>query len=102
MALNKFKSFDVDIDDSRHLLCATPGCGRRWSVNFGKPLCSLHQWGSNPIRSEARDLTQAEKDNIHDKKFWAKRIMAEHDIGIKRPIAVVEMAKRALKLDVQP
>jgi len=92
----------VNSDDTKHLLCATPGCGRRWSINIERPMCSLHQWGSMPTRSEPRELTQADRDNINDKRFWAKRIMAEHDIGIKRPVAVVEMAKRALKLDVQP
>lgn len=24
------------------LLCRAPGCGRRWTCDFGKPLCSEH------------------------------------------------------------
>jgi len=85
-------------EDTKHLLCTSPGCGRRWSVDIERPMCSLHQWGSFPTRNEPREVTQAEIDNIKDKRFWAKRIVAQHEAGIKRPIVVVEMAKRALNV----
>jgi hypothetical protein len=97
MAITKFAK-PIEQDNFRELLCAIPGCGARWSVNFGKPMCSLHQWGQYPVRSESRSLTQEERDNIHDKKWWAKKIMSDVEEGIKKPIAVVEMAKRALKI----
>lgn len=97
MAITKFKK-PVEQDDNRELLCAIPGCGARWSVNLGKPMCSLHQWGEYPVRSESRSLTQEERDNSHDKKWWAKKIMRDVEAGIKKPIVVVEMAKRALKI----
>ena len=32
-------------DDEKRLLCTTPGCGKRWSVNMGSPKCSFHAWG---------------------------------------------------------
>jgi hypothetical protein len=100
MALTNFKktSQEASFDDGKELLCTHGGCGMRWSVNFGRPLCSYHQWGSWPVRSEHRELTQEEKANVNDKKYWAKRILAEHQLGVKKPIEVVEMAKRALRI----
>ncbi len=100
MALTNFKktSQESTIDEGRYLLCTQPGCGKPWSINIERPLCSFHQWGSWPVRSEHRELTQEEKANVNDKKYWAKRILAEHQLGVKKPIEVVEMAKRALRI----
>ena len=84
------------------LKCTMPNCPDRWSVNIGRPLCSFHQWGKSPIRTEPRELTHDEIANINDKKYWAKKIVRDEQMGTKRPIAVMEMAKRALKIYVQP
>ena len=54
------------------------------------------------MRIEPRELTQDEIANIQDKKYWAKKIVQEEKLGIKRPVAVIDMAKRALKIYVQP
>ena len=87
-------------EDTKHLLCTSPSCGQRWSIDIERPLCSFHKWGSNPTRTEPRDVTQADMDNIKDKRYWAKRILAENNIGIRRPVAVVEMAKRAMNVQL--
>ena len=88
-------------NDESSLQCTMPGCHERWSVNIGRPLCSFHQWGKHPVRIEPRELTQDEIANIQDKKYWAKKIVQEEKLGIKRPVAVIDMAKRALKIYVQ-
>ena len=88
-------------NDESSLQCSMPGCTDRWSVNIGRPLCSYHQWGKSPIKTEQRDITQEDIANIHDKRFWAKKILRDEKIGIKRPLAVLEMAKTAMKVHVQ-
>lgn len=37
----KMESFD----EERRLMCTTPSCRNRWSVNMGLPKCSFHAWG---------------------------------------------------------
>lgn len=32
----------AESQSDRHLMCAAHGCPLRWSVNFGEPLCSVH------------------------------------------------------------
>jgi hypothetical protein len=96
--LIKSKKQEADFDNGKDLVCTHPGCGMPWSINIERPLCSYHQWGVYPSRVEQREQTQADKANVNDKKYWAKRIIAEHDLGVKKPVEVVAMAKRALKI----
>lgn len=57
MAFNAFgKKKDEPIDDERKLLCTEPGCGRRWTVDLGRPMCSYHQW-SNQKPATMRDIS---------------------------------------------
>jgi hypothetical protein len=98
MALTKFKINESQPSNDFELQCSAYGCNERWSVKIEKPLCSFHQWKQWPVRSEAKFDIQENKDNIHDPKWWAKRILRDHNAGMIKPIAVVEMAKRALKV----
>lgn len=46
MALNNFARKEPELNnDEQRLMCTTPGCNKRWSVNMGSPKCSFHQWG---------------------------------------------------------
>ena len=39
---NRDQRIAADANSERHLMCAAHGCPLRWSVNFGEPLCSVH------------------------------------------------------------
>lgn len=39
---NKTEKFD---DDYARLLCSVSGCGKRWTIQIDRPMCSFHQWG---------------------------------------------------------
>jgi len=43
-----------DNDEYAKLLCSVPNCGRLWSVRVDKPMCSKHQWGDNPFKSNVK------------------------------------------------
>ena len=48
MALTNFKNNvgkPTDDDEYARLLCSVPGCGKRWTVQIDRPMCSFHQWG---------------------------------------------------------
>ena len=48
MALTNFRNNvkqESGFDEEQRLMCSVSGCGKRWSVNMGKPMCSEHQWG---------------------------------------------------------
>ena len=97
MAFNGFRSKkDEPIDDTRHLLCTEPGCGQRWSINLGKPMCSYHQWKDNKptVYSEYVDFGQR---FLGDPKAWAKRIIAKQEMGLPVSKIALEFAQEALK-----
>lgn len=39
---NRDQRIAADSQSERHLMCAAHGCPLRWSVNFGEPVCSVH------------------------------------------------------------
>jgi hypothetical protein len=97
MAITKYKKPEI-IQDDFELQCTAYGCFERWSIKIEKPMCSFHQWKKWPIKSEEKERTQEDKDNAHDPKWWAKKIMRDEENGIKRPVVVFDMAKRALNI----
>jgi hypothetical protein len=60
------------LDNDARLLCTTPGCGKRWSVNMGSPKCSFHQWGRvADVVSVKSQLPKLEKPADMD-AWWQK------------------------------
>ena len=98
MTFNAFgKKKDEPIDDERKLLCTEPGCGRRWTVDLGRPMCSYHQWKDDKpvVYSEYVDFG---KRFMGDPKGWAKRIIAKQEMGLPVSKIALEFAKEALKI----
>ena len=63
---------DNKLDDDARLLCTTPGCGKRWSVNMGSPKCSFHAWGKvSDVVAVKRELPKLESPIEHD-AWWQK------------------------------
>jgi hypothetical protein len=34
-------------DGLKRLLCTVSGCGKRWTVDMGRPMCSKHAWADD-------------------------------------------------------
>lgn len=54
MALTNFKnnvSKPTDDDEFKRLLCSVPGCGKPWSIQIDRPMCSFHQWGKSKLQA---------------------------------------------------
>jgi hypothetical protein len=63
MALTNFKQqTNNQIDETGHLFCSVPGCGKRWSVHMEgyRPMCSEHQWGGKTLKPK-KNLADALK-----------------------------------------
>lgn len=91
-------------DDEAKLQCTHPGCFERWSVNLGKPLCSLHQWGGRPETwSVKREQMLARVQELRRERpvpranvEWALRIVARHELGEAIAGQTLKMAQEAL------
>jgi hypothetical protein len=97
MAFNGFGTKkEQPIDDTRHLLCTEPGCGQRWTVNLGKPMCSYHQWKDDKpyVYSQYHDFG---KKYEGDPKGWAKRILEKQEMGLPVSKIALEFAKEVTK-----
>jgi hypothetical protein len=58
-------------DGLRKLLCTVAGCGKRWTVDMGRPMCSKHAWASDtptPIKDVAALLPNEPKEP----QWWNK------------------------------
>ena len=84
------------IDDDRKLLCTEPGCGQRWTIDLGRPLCSYHQWKDDKpfVYAQYTDFGQK---YFGDPKGWAKRIVDKHEMGLPVAKIALEFAREALR-----
>lgn len=86
--------------EENSLSCSVPLCNTPWSVQIGAPKCSFHQWGVWPSQYVQRETTDEDRNMANDPKWWAKKILRDHDRGIQRSALQVKFAKQALRLDV--
>lgn len=60
-----FKKADTQDEAVQSLGCTHPGCRMLWTIDIGRKLCSLHQWGSSPEpkpeERQTRFFTKEEK-----------------------------------------
>ena len=64
--LSKTENFD----DGRYLLCTTPGCGKKWSVNMGSPKCSFHAWAKLDDVAPTKKQTPKLESSLADMDAW--------------------------------
>jgi len=91
----KMNPMENDVSD---LMCSESGCGRRWSTNIERPLCSIHNWG----RDEGDPVSTAGQFSYRQHhtgdKAWAHRIIERHKARTSVTETALAMAKRALGL----
>jgi hypothetical protein len=91
-----FKKADSQEDGFVSLGCSSPGCRMPWSIDIGRKLCSVHQWGSapepKPEDRPTRFFTKEEKLAIMrkiggsgsiDPKAWAYALRDRDESGDK-------------------
>ena len=97
MKFKRAEQQEPEDDGYKRLLCTDPGCGRRWSVNLGKPLCSFHAWGQvgDKFPSLASAAVSGEEDT--DGKRWARRLVALQNGGVSIRKYSIDLANAALR-----
>lgn len=86
--------------DENSLKCSVPLCNAQWSVRSGSPKCSFHQWGVWPSQYAQRETTDEDRNMSNDPKWWAKKILRDHERGIPRTPLQIKFAKEALRINV--
>jgi hypothetical protein len=94
MALVK-KFAKEEVADDREMLCSTPGCGARWTVD-GQ--CSYHKWKVWPESPVQRPQSHDDLVFAGDPRGWAKKIIRDYEAGIPRSKLSVSEARTALKM----
>lgn len=90
------KKFDKEeVSDDREMLCTTPGCNARWTVD-GQ--CSYHKWKVWPESPVQRPRSPDDIVFAGDPRGWAKKIIRDYENGIERSRLAVDYAKQALKM----